>query len=347
MPVPPSEPQSAHTVMVALKTLLLSPGSNFSLLSLACAGIVAGLFLIWRRRKARRPAPRLRVLAKALLTPKPWLGPSGQADMILFLLNILATGALIGWGLWSAGTIATACAHFLEQIFGARGAPALPPWAGGIALTLMLFLAYDFSYWVDHWLKHKVPLLWAFHRTHHTAEALTPLTAYRMHPLDSLVFSNIVALGVGLAAGAGRYFLGPVQPFLLDGTNILLVLFLCATIHLQHSHVPIAVTGWAGKVIFSPAHHHIHHSTSPAHFGANLGSCLALWDWLFGTLIAPESVRGKLVFGVAAEGDRYSHHSIAGTLAEPFLFVARMMSRAIALKEKVLTARPDSSAPRA
>jgi hypothetical protein len=37
-----------------------------------------------------------------------------------------------------------------------------------------------------------------------------------------------------------------------------------------------------------PAHHHVHHSANPKHFNKNFGSCLALWDWMFGTLYVPE-----------------------------------------------------------
>ncbi len=32
-------------------------------------------------------------------------------------------------------------------------------------------------------------------------------------------------------------------------------------------------------MIYSPAHHQIHHSTNPDHFGKNLGAFLTLWDW--------------------------------------------------------------------
>jgi sterol desaturase/sphingolipid hydroxylase (fatty acid hydroxylase superfamily) len=173
-------------------------------------------------------------------------------------------------------------------------------------------------------------MLWEFHRVHHTAEVLSPLTNFRMHPVDSLIFANIISVALGVAHGVGLHVLGgAARETLLSGSNIIFVVFVFATVHLQHSHVPIRFGGWLGKVLLSPAHHHIHHSTDRAHFDRNLGSCLAVWDWMFGTLILPDAVRGKLTFGADVEGDRYTPHSIAGSLVWPFVRAARrLMPRA-------------------
>lgn len=328
MVLPPA-PQAfdTHHIAAVLGDVLLSPGSTFSLMSLAVAGAVAAGFLVRRRLRAGRGMPRMAAMGRALFRRGLWLAPSSRADGWLFLLNTFATGALIGWGIWSASAIANSLGHALDGAFGPTGASVLPSRAASGLVTLALFLAYDFSYWVDHWLKHKVPLLWEFHRVHHTAEVLTPLTAFRMHPVDSLVFTNIVALGVGAAAGVMHHLMGPAQPVLLSGTNVLLVLFVCTTIHLQHSHLPIHFKGWLGRIIFSPAHHQVHHSTCPAHFGSNLGSCLAVWDRMFGTLIDPisEQAREKLTFGADVEQDRYGPHTIAGLLIQPFVNAGRLL----------------------
>src|SRR5438094_778580 len=64
----------------------------------------------------------------------------------------------------------------------------LSPTAAHIILMVALFLALEFAYWFDHYLSHKVPLLWEFHRVHHSAEVLTPFTNSRVHPIDSLFF---------------------------------------------------------------------------------------------------------------------------------------------------------------
>ena len=89
------------------------------------------------------------------------------------------------------------------------------------------------------------------------------------------------------------------------------------TVHLQHSHVWIATTGLLGRVILSPAHHQIHHSDNPIHFDKNFGSCLSVWDWLFGTLHMPERERERLNFGV--ETRARDHHTAIGSLVMPFV----------------------------
>jgi sterol desaturase/sphingolipid hydroxylase (fatty acid hydroxylase superfamily) len=72
-----------------------------------------------------------------------------------------------------------------------------------------------------------------------------------------------------------------------------------------------------GYLILSPAHHQIHHSRDPAHFNRNLGSVLAIWDWLFGTLEIPPERNPKLVFG--AEYDGANPHSLYGILVTPMI----------------------------
>jgi len=81
-------------------------------------------------------------------------------------------------------------------------------------------------------------------------------------------------------------------------------LFLITYGHLRHSHIWIPFRGWLGKILISPAHHQIHHSTNPAHFNKNLGFALSFWDWVFGTLHIPAKEREVEVFGVGeAQGD--------------------------------------------
>lgn len=300
-----------------LQHVFTDAGSTFSLISLICALLISATWLIIRRKRTK--PLRIRALARALFPSRIWKHASTRADIGLFVLSITGKSLLIGWGLVSARSIGHAVETGLSGTFGPSviGAPA---WLACGALTLTGFLAYDFSYWFDHWLKHRVNWLWPFHRVHHTAEVLTPLTSYRTHPVDDLIFANISAVIIGGAEGIVRFLLGPHVPELaVTGTNIVLVAFLYTTIHLQHSHIRIAFTGWLGRIVFSPAHHHIHHSADPAHYDCNLGSCLAVWDWMFGTLRLPDP-KTRLVFGTVAEEDP---HSATGTLLYPFVLTFR------------------------
>jgi sterol desaturase/sphingolipid hydroxylase (fatty acid hydroxylase superfamily) len=200
----------------------------------------------------------------------------------------------------------------LTAAFGAM-APTAWDWTARAVITLALFLAYEFGYWVDHYIKHRVPALWELHKVHHSANVLTPLTVWRLHPLDGLIFSNILGVSLGLTNGVASYLFGkPVATFSIDDTNVILVLFVHAYVHLQHTHLWIAFTGIAGRIFLSPAHHQIHHSNNPAHFDRNLGSCLAVFDWLFGTLYVPAKEPEPLTFGVkVGEADMHSFGELA------------------------------------
>ncbi len=300
-----------------LVSLLLRPGSMFSLLSLASASAVA-FGVLAQRRRARGRAIRGKVLMRALLPRRLLRGASARADLGFFLLNTLMTGTLISWAVTSSTPVGHLTRGMLATVVGPVAPMAPGPWAAGAIRTPLIFLAFEFGYWLDHYLKHRVPALWAFHSVHHAAETLSPLTVFRVHPVDSVVFINIVALCSGIANGAADALTGTTGgEFTLWGTNVILLGFTLTVQHLQHSHLWIAFTGIWGRLLASPAHHQLHHSSDPAHFGKNLGSFLSVWDWLFGTLLIPKRERGTLTFGGEVAADR--PHSVTGGLLTPFV----------------------------
>ncbi|MBX9758531.1 MAG: sterol desaturase family protein [Beijerinckiaceae bacterium] len=299
----------------ALKYVFIAPGSTFSLTSLASALAVCVAFFVWRRR-ARGRAVRLRALVRYALPLRLFLHPSTRADAILFLLQTMVFGALLGWAYLSQPWIAGAVAQGLTFAFGEPGAAPIHPVAAAVIITLMSFLAYEFGYWLFHWAAHTHPLLWEFHKIHHTAEVLTPLTVWRVHPVEQVIFINTLAIAIGVCDGLGRYVLGGgAQIYALSGVNIVLVFFVYAFVHLQHSQAWIAFTGVWGRVFLSPAHHQIHHSANPIHHNTNLGSCLAVWDWAFGTLYMPARQREVESFGLG--DDVRAPHDAVAALFDP------------------------------
>lgn len=308
------------TVTDKLHPVLLSPGSHFSLYSLAAAFCVGFGFLAlrqWRRRGHVRPA----ALARAFFSRRLMFHRSTRADLLYFFLNVFVTGLFIGWFCLSTPEISRFVEASLIDRFGARAPTTAPDFALRAIVTVIAFLAYEFGYWFDHYLKHRIPFLWETHKTHHTAERLTPWTVWRVHPLDSLVFTNVVALCVGAATGFTAFALGARHlAYAVDGTNVFLALFFFAYVHLQHSQVWLPFTGRLGRLLMSPAHHQIHHSIDPAHYNSNLGNALAIWDHLFGTLIAPVEESPRLAFGVEEPG--VDPHSVTELLLTPFRNVA-------------------------
>jgi sterol desaturase/sphingolipid hydroxylase (fatty acid hydroxylase superfamily) len=294
--------------------LFLSIGSSFSIASLLSALCIAITYLLVSRRPGKKNV-KYRVMRRALFPN--WLRrASFRADVWFLLFNLFASAMLFGWTVISSQFISDSVAGALADIYGVLPKPGLNDFTSRLFVTVSLFVAYELAYWVDHYLSHRVPLLWEFHKVHHTAEVLSPLTNFRVHPVDSVVFYNILSIFLGTTGGALSYLqLG--RPFAIGGANAILVAFIFVIIHLQHTHVWIAATGALGRVILSPAHHQIHHSDNPIHFDKNFGSCLSVWDWLFGTLCVPKRKRERLNFGV--ETRARTHHTAMGCLVIPFV----------------------------
>jgi sterol desaturase/sphingolipid hydroxylase (fatty acid hydroxylase superfamily) len=285
---------------------LLSPSSVFSIYSLAAALVVAVVFLALRQRRRGRSV-RVGAILRALFSRRVLFHRSTLADLGYYVIGTLTLGALLGWAIVSAATISDLIVGFLNAHVGRPAPMNAPDIALRIGKTAALFLGYELGFYVDHSLKHRIPALWELHKTHHSAEVLTPLTNFRVHPLDSLMLANVLAIFTGTFGGLFAYGVGrPVPIFTIDGANILLIAYIFLTANLQHSQVWIPARGLIGRLFMSPAHHQIHHSNDPAHYNRNMGASLAIFDWLFGTLAMPERESQRLKFGVNQPDDPHA-----------------------------------------
>jgi sterol desaturase/sphingolipid hydroxylase (fatty acid hydroxylase superfamily) len=322
--------------------ILLTPTSQFSLMSLACAFMIGAAFLIVRR-PSHRPV-RLRVLIRALL-PRRWFSSSSsRADMGMMALNLFISGSLFGWAILSSATLDHILSARLDRAFGDSGWIAAPAFVGTAAMTLAVYLAYEFAYFIDHYLSHHVQLLWQFHRTHHSAETLSPMTNYRVHPVDSIVFYNIVGLCVGAATAVVRHIFNvDTGEFGIGGSNAILLVGLYLLTHLHHSHMWIAFTGKLGRIVLSPAHHQMHHSADPKHYNRNFGNTLGLFDWVAGTLYVPTKQREFLTFGAGPLP--YDPHTVTGTLLMPFVDAVNLYKEPVTIgtPPTIRTSAPDSA----
>lgn len=306
---------------VVIGAVLHAPGGwSAGPLVTVAAGLLATALAIrfaapaarWRARTVRP-----RVLARALLPSRLTRSASGRLDIAAMLFSFFVAGSAIGWALLSSGYFAEATSEALIHTFGPVAPIALPGWVCAVAMTVLLYLAYEFAYWLDHVLSHRVPILWEFHKVHHSAESLSALTNYRVHPVDTIKFYNIAALVTGVTAGLLGYILGrPSEALAVGGGNLLVFASSTALTHLQHSHLWISLPGRWGRWLLSPAHHQIHHSIEQRHHDRNFGSTTALFDRLFGTLHLPAAKRETLTFGVP--GLAYDPHGFTGAVLMPF-----------------------------
>ena len=312
--------------MEALRSLLAASASQvmgtFAPTSpYGAPALVGGLlfalgWFLWRRRQRRR-ALRVKVFVRMMFPRRILLHPSTWVDLGLWTLNtiVFASGYVLlalGAFFWRDRVLTG-----LTGAFGAHGPLGVPSGVALLVSTLAELLAYEFAYWGAHYAFHRIPALWEFHKVHHSAEVMTTLTEMRQHPVEIIFFMNAISLATGIVFGLMTYVFGPgIGHLTLLNGNIVLTLFMVTWGHLRHSHLWIPVQGLAGKLLQSPAHHQIHHSTDPRHFDKNLGFALAVWDWAFGTLHIPARQSEVAAFGVGEEYEDYA--TVTRSLTRPF-----------------------------
>jgi sterol desaturase/sphingolipid hydroxylase (fatty acid hydroxylase superfamily) len=288
---------------------------------------VAATMAVRRRRLSFRQIRRLG-WPKRLLQ-----NPSTMLDAKLYLFGaycILAQIALVGgFTLLSVkGTLAA-----LDWAFGARPDPIGPSYLVTGATMLLVFLAVEFGYWFSHWLMHTIPALWEFHKVHHSAKVLTPLTELRQHPLEIMLFPLLIGAASSIAQGPMVWCFGAsAQALSPVSANWISMFFWFTSVHLRHTELPIYATGLLGRLIQTPGHHQVHHSVEPRHFNKNLGYCLSIWDWAFGTLYIP-SKDEKLTYGLGHPDSPLE--TVLGSIFAPFGRAAVHLTRGLGWDRKV------------
>ena len=140
--------------------------------------LLAFLWLILIKRHS------LNIAVKKIFDKKIIWSGSAKADYKLFLINRIFT-FFISPLLISQVAISTAIYLFLHsvEIFNQNLFVNTPSSLIIALFTISLFIVDDFTkYFVHRWM-HKIPLLWAIHKVHHSAKTMTPITVYRVHPI--------------------------------------------------------------------------------------------------------------------------------------------------------------------
>lgn len=265
-----------------------------------------------------------------LFPKKLWWHPSAKLDYQLYVMNRIIRALLWAPIVLTMVPIAMALSSALEQFFGTIEPISQQAWVGMAIFTSLLFIFDDLSRFLLHLAMHKIPLLWEFHKVHHSAIVLTPMTIYRSHPLESFLYASRMAIAQGCAVGIGYYLLGTnLSWFDILGANVFIFLFNFFGSNLRHSHVKWRWPSSVEKWLISPVQHQIHHSTNPKHFDKNFGTCLAIWDRLFGSLVYSKGVH-RLRFGIGKREP--SHRNVVDVYARPFIACFHKMKQTKILK---------------
>jgi sterol desaturase/sphingolipid hydroxylase (fatty acid hydroxylase superfamily) len=239
---------------------------------LAWLGLISlGFFLAERLLPAR---PEQRALRPQLLNDLLLLAFNGHLWAVL-------TGALTGWLVLRAQGL-------LERL-GARPEHGFLDGWPFLAQFALYLVASDFLQWCVHNLLHRVPMLWSFHKLHHSARALDWAVNFRFHWMELVVYRTLLYLPL--------LFLGG------DGEPLFAVaIFATAWGHFNHSNLALSI-GPLAYVFNSPRMHLWHHDASDEGGKAkNFGIVLSAWDWLFGTAYWPRE-RGPQRLGYPGDAE--------------------------------------------
>lgn len=174
--------------------------------------------------------------------------------------------------------------------------------------VVLAIICFDFAIYVQHVLFHSVPLLWNFHRMHHTDTDFDVTTGIRFHPVE-IILSIVIKLGVIIV-------LGPTAIAVL-----MFEILLNASSMFNHGNIylPVGVDRVLRWIIVTPDMHRVHHSIEPKETNANFGFNIPWWDRLFGTYIAQPN-KGHEAMEIGLEEFRNPKYmQLQWLLAQPFI----------------------------
>lgn len=215
-------------------------------------------------------------LALQRLAPHAGLGESWRTNLGLWGVNLVVTSALCGACACTVASWAATAGVGLLNTTGAEWWIALPA----------TILGLDLVSYAWHRANHSLPILWRFHRVHHSDPRFAVSTGVRFHP-GELALSLPLRLLAVVALGAPP---GAVVAFE--------VIFTLANL-IEHGDIdyPLALERWLGTVLVTPALHRRHHGRRPDQLGSNFGTVFAVWDRAFGTHTASTSA-ASIAIGV-------------------------------------------------
>jgi len=239
----------AATAVIVLGALTVRSGLIFGLV------VLAAIFV-----------PLERVFA---LHPQKVLRAGWRTDLVHFFVNnLLANLALlvpvvvVGLGLRAMVPL-TLRHDVVHQPAGLQFAEA--------------FLLAELCGYAAHRAAHQVPLLWRFHKVHHTIREMDWLASAHLHPLDSVWTRSCVVLPL-FALGFSRATFGGFLAF-----TTLQAIFVHANVRLTFG--PLR---W---VVATPEFHHWHHANAPDAYNTNFAGEFPWIDALFGTAHLPKGRR--------------------------------------------------------
>jgi len=141
-----------------------------------------------------------------------------------------------------------------------------------LQVLLIMFLTDLAQYWV-HRAFHQVPLLWRFHRIHHSVEVMDWLAGSRLHIFDVLVTRSLSLVPMVLLG------------FSPEAINIYLPILALQSVFI-HCNLQFEFAALQ-KIIATPKFHHWHHTSDAGCIDRNFAISFPVLDLIFGTYHSP------------------------------------------------------------
>lgn len=154
---------------------------------------------------------------------------------------------------------------------------------------VVFFILQDFFQWFTHTLLHRIPLLWNFHKVHHSVKEMGFAAHLRYHWMENILYKPLKTLAIMLLGG-----FEPEQAYIIH--------FITITIgHLNHSNIKLTY-GPLKYILNNPVMHLYHHAyhLPKGRNGVNYAISLSLWDYIFRTNYIPEE-SGTIELGFEGE----------------------------------------------
>jgi sterol desaturase/sphingolipid hydroxylase (fatty acid hydroxylase superfamily) len=256
-----------------------------AMLRLLCFGGVFVVMMLWEILAPRRP------LSVSKL--QRWTHNIGLLLLNSLVLRLLFPAAAVGIA-WSAASLNWGLFNWLS----------LPYWLELVVAVLLL----DLAIYLQHWMMHRVPLLWKLHRVHHADLDIDMTTGSRFHTFE-IVISMLIKWAI-------IFLLGPALLAVLIFETLLSGM---AVFNHANVRLPVNLDRVIRELLVTPDMHRVHHSILRNETNSNYGFNLSIWDRIFKTYIdQPEKGHSMMTIGIPEFRDAQQVDRLPGMLTLPF-----------------------------
>ncbi|CAM5582468.1 C-5 sterol desaturase [Streptomyces rutgersensis] len=209
---------------------------------------------------------------------------------------VMGMGSLVSTAVLKAATLVLFV--YLYAAFAPWHLPTDTWWS-----WVLLLIAVDLAWYLNHRFSHRVRIGWAGHQAHHSSEYFNFTTAVRQkwNPWSEAIFWAPLPL-LGFA---------PWTIYVAFSLNLIYQFF-------THTEAVGKLPRPVEFVLNTPSHHRVHHASDPEYLDKNYGGILIVWDRLLGTF---QEETHRPTYGLTKPVDTYNvfklqYHEYGNILAD-------------------------------